>query len=168
MKKILFAASEAAPFAHTGGLGDVMGALPPGLQKEKSDWDVRVVLPLYPGIRERFAGTVEFTGKTCVHLSWRNLYCGVWKTEKDGVTYYFIDNEYYFHRPTPYGAFDDGERFAFFGLAVLELMKMGRIHLVQEKLFDEMQLDTVDVDETEGEAELELSTEEGEEYARIR
>ena len=53
-------------------------------------------------------------------------------------------------------------------LAVLELMKMGRIHLVQEKLFDEMQLDTVDVDETEGEAELELSTEEGEEYARIR
>lgn len=122
MKKILFAASEAAPFAHTGGLGDVMGALPPGLQKEKSDWDVRVVLPLYPGIRERFAGTVEFTGKTCVHLSWRNLYCGVWKTEKDGVTYYFIDNEYYFHRPTPYGAFDDGERFAFFGLAVLELM----------------------------------------------
>ena len=53
-------------------------------------------------------------------------------------------------------------------LAVLELMKMGRIHLVQEKLFDEMQLDTVDVDETEGEAELELSTEEGEEYAKIR
>ena len=53
-------------------------------------------------------------------------------------------------------------------LAVLELMKMGRIHLVQEKLFDEMQLDTVDVDETENEAELELSTEEGEEYARIR
>ena len=53
-------------------------------------------------------------------------------------------------------------------LAVLELMKMGRIHLVQEKLFDEMQLDTVDVDETEDEAELELSTEEGEEYARIR
>ena len=53
-------------------------------------------------------------------------------------------------------------------LAVLELMKMGRIHLVQEKLFDEIQLDTVDVDETEDEAELELSTEEGEEYARIR
>jgi len=53
-------------------------------------------------------------------------------------------------------------------LAVLELMKMGRIHLVQEKLFDEIQLDTVDVDEMEDEAELELSTEEGEEYARIR
>ena len=53
-------------------------------------------------------------------------------------------------------------------LSVLELMKMGRIHLVQEKLFDEIQLDTVDVDETEDEAELELSTEEGEEYARIR
>ncbi|MCI8611127.1 MAG: glycogen synthase GlgA [Clostridiales bacterium] len=122
VKKILFAASEAAPFAHTGGLGDVMGALPPALRREKSDWDVRVVLPLYPGIRERFSSEITYVSKTTVHLSWRKLYCGIWKIEKDNVTYYFIDNEYYFRRPVPYGAYDDGERFAFFGLAVLELM----------------------------------------------
>lgn len=122
MKKILFAASEAAPFVHTGGLGDVMGALPPALHRERPDWDVRVVLPLYPGIRERFFSEITYVSKTTVHLSWRKLYCGIWKIEKDGVTYYFIDNEYYFRRPVPYGAYDDGERFAFFGLAVLELM----------------------------------------------
>jgi len=122
VKKILFAASEAAPFVQTGGLGDVMGALPPALQKGKADWDVRVVLPMYSGIRERFAPAVKYVTKTCVHLSWRSLYCGIWETEKEGVRYYFIDNEYYFHRPSPYGSYDDGERFAFFGLAVLELM----------------------------------------------
>ena len=122
VKKILFAASEAAPFAHTGGLGDVMGALPPALLRENPDWDVRVALPLYPGIRERFPGQLLFITKTNVRLSWRNLYCGIWKTEKDGVTYYFIDNEQYFLRSVPYGQYDDGERFAFFSLAVLELM----------------------------------------------
>lgn len=122
MKKILFAASEAAPFAYTGGLGDVMGALPPALLRENPDWDIRVVLPLYPGIRDRFRDTVAFVTKTNVRLSWRNLYCGIWKTEKDGVTYYFIDNEQYFLRSVPYGEYDDGERFAFFSLAVLELM----------------------------------------------
>lgn len=119
--KVLFVGAEAVPFISTGGLGDVLGSLPQALAKKKG-MDVRVVLPLYKKTKEKFANQLEFVDKTTVSLSWRNQYCGIYKIENGGVTYYFIDNEYYFNRDSVYGDFDDAERFAFFGKAVLDIM----------------------------------------------
>ncbi len=117
--KILFAASEGLPFVQTGGLGDVIGALPKSLAKVNPGFDIRVVLPLYESIdRSGF----EFLCYIYVPLAWRNQYCGIFRKVQDGVTYYFIDNEYYFKRSGCYGHYDDGERFAFFSKAVLEIL----------------------------------------------
>lgn len=121
--KILYAASEALPFASTGGLADVVGSLPGAVKKELGEGaDVRVVIPLYPVIRQKFAEEIELICEMNVKLAWRNQYCGIWQTERDGVVFYFIDNEYYFSRATLYGCFDDAERFAYFSKAILELM----------------------------------------------
>lgn len=119
--KILFVGAEAVPYISTGGLGDVLGSLPQALAK-KNGMDVRVILPLYKKTKEKFAEQLEFVDKTTVSLAWRNQYCGIYKITNDGVTYYFIDNEYYFNRDAIYGEFDDAERFAFFGKAVLDIM----------------------------------------------
>jgi len=119
--KVLFVGAEAVPYISTGGLGDVLGSLPQALAKKKG-MDVRVVLPLYKKTKEKFLSQLELVDKITVELSWRNQYCGIYKIENDGVTYYFIDNEYYFNRDNIYGEFDDAERFAFFGKAVLDIM----------------------------------------------
>lgn len=121
MKKILFAGAEAMPFAATGGLGDVLGSLPAALAAEP-DTDVRVILPLYGQVSDQWRAKMKEEAVFTVNLSWRQLYCGIKSLKKDGVTYYFIDNEYYFKRDTLYGAFDDGERFAFYSMAVMEAM----------------------------------------------
>ncbi len=121
MKKILFAGAEAMPFAATGGLGDVLGSLPAALAAT-GDCDVRVVLPLYAAVGEDWRRAMVEEAIFYVRLSWREQYCGVYSLQKDGVTYYFIDNEYYFKRPGLYGFFDDGERYAFYCMAVMELM----------------------------------------------
>ena len=127
--KILFAASEALPFASTGGLADVAGSLPKALKAEMGpDSDVRVVIPLYAPVRDKFANELELVCEMNVRLSWRNQYCGIWKTVRDGVTFYFIDNLYYFDRGTLYGCYDDGERFAFFSKCVMELMSAVRFY----------------------------------------
>ena len=121
MKKILFAGAEAMPFAATGGLGDVMGSLPAALAAQ-GDTDVRVVLPLYAAVSEEWRRKMKQEAVFYVRLSWREQYCGVFSLQKDGVTYYFLDNEYYFKRPALYGFFDDGERYAFYCMAVMEMM----------------------------------------------
>lgn len=120
--KILYAGSEAVPFAATGGLGDVLGALPAALKAKYPESDIRIVLPLYGTIKEADRAKMTFICKTEVKLSWRKQYCGIYTAEHNGVIFYFIDNEYYFNRPALYGSFDDGERFAYFGSAILELM----------------------------------------------
>lgn len=120
-RKILFVASEARPFIATGGLADVIGSLPQALAKDPK-YDIRVVLPLYSDIKPEWRRKMSFLGNIYVPLSWRNQYCGVFKCELDGVTFYFIDNEYYFKRPGCYGYYDDGERFAFFSRSVMEIM----------------------------------------------
>jgi len=123
MLKILYAASEALPYASTGGLADVVGSLPKAVKKELGRGaDVRVVIPLYPTVRRKYAEEITMTSEINVRLAWRNQYCGIWQTESEGVIFYFIDNEYYFNRQFLYGSFDDGERFAYFGKAILELM----------------------------------------------
>ena len=121
MKKILFAGAEAMPFAATGGLGDVLGSLPAALAAS-SDADVRVVLPLYGAVSDEWRSKMKQEAVFYVRLAWREQYCGVFSLQHGGVTYYFIDNEYYFKRPSLYGFFDDGERYAFFCMAVLEMM----------------------------------------------
>lgn len=122
MKKLLYVGSECMPFAATGGLGDVMGSLPQSLkEKYPEDYDVRVVLPLYDAVNDDWRGQMKLEAVFTVRLGWREQYCGIFSLVKDNVTYYFIDNEYYFKRGCLYGQYDDGERFAFFSLAVLEM-----------------------------------------------
>lgn len=120
--KILFVGAEAVPFISTGGLGDVLGSLPQAISEADPSADVRVILPLYKKIKEKFYDKLEYVGNTIVELSWRHQYCGIFKCNYNGVTYYFLDNEYYFKRDSVYGDFDDAERFAFFGKAVLDIM----------------------------------------------
>ncbi len=118
--KVLFAAAEAGPYIRTGGLGDVAQALPLALTAK--DQDTRVILPLYSDIAEKYSATLTFVGSVIVPLGWRQQYAGLFTDVVDGVRYYFVDNEYYFNRKGIYGFFDDGERFAFFSKAILELM----------------------------------------------
>ena len=120
-KKILFVASESTPFIATGGLAEVIGSLSVALAATDK-FDVRVVIPLYSDIKKEYRDKFTYLGNFYVHLAWRNQYCGIFSYEKDGVIYYFIDNEFYFKRPGCYGYYDDGERFAFFSRSVLELM----------------------------------------------
>lgn len=123
--KILYAAGEALPFVSTGGLGDVIGSLPPcvkSLLGKKGD--VRVVIPLYGPVKEKWGKQLERVYEGSMKLSWRNQYLGIMKTVYRDVTFYFIDNEYYYMRERTYGNFDDGERYAFFSKAVLELMRI--------------------------------------------
>ncbi len=118
--KILYVASEVAPFVKTGGLGDVAGSLPQALAK--NGHEVAVMLPLYAAVNEDFRARMQTVLEGHVQLAWRRQYCGVRMLEEGGVKYYFIDNEYYFKRSEIYGAFDDAERFAFFSKAVLEVL----------------------------------------------
>ena len=92
--KILYAASEAAPFAKSGGLADVAGALPKALVRDGID--ARVVMPLYGDLK--FKDTLTYVTNFSVPVGWRSQYCGLFKAERDGVVFYFIDNEYYFKR----------------------------------------------------------------------
>ena len=122
MSKILFVGAEAMPFAATGGLGDVMGSLPAAIHAADADADVRVVMPLYRAVSSEWREKMTDEAVFEVRLSWRRLYCGVKSLVKDGVTYYFIDNEYYFGRDGLYGHMDDGERYAYFCMAALEML----------------------------------------------
>ncbi len=119
--KILFVASESTPFIATGGLAEVVGSLSHALAATDK-FDVRVVIPMYSDIKREYREQFTYLGNLYVHLAWRNQYCGIFSYVKDGVTFYFIDNEFYFKRPGCYGYYDDGERFAFFSKSVLEIM----------------------------------------------
>lgn len=122
MSKILFVGAEVMPFAATGGLGDVMGSLPTAIKKADGNCDVRVVMPLYSAIKDEWKMQMEVVANFEIMLAWRRVYCGIKKIVKDNVTYYFVDNEYYFARNNLYGEYDDGERYAFFCMAVLEML----------------------------------------------
>ena len=118
--KIMYVTSECAPFIKTGGLGDVAGSLPQALAAKGHD--VRVFCPLYSAIDQSMREKFYYIKNAYVRLGWRNQYCGVFELTYDGVKYYFLDNEYYFKRTGLYGFYDDGERFAFFSRAILEML----------------------------------------------
>ena len=125
--KVLYVTAECWPFAKTGGLGDVAYALPKALKKEGVD--VRVIMPKYSTIPTYLKDQFKKIGEFSVDVAWRNQYCGIEEMEKDGVKFYFVDNEYYFKRDgaeSIYGHGDDAERFVFFTNAVLKAIdKLG-------------------------------------------
>ena len=116
--KVLFVTSEATPFALSGGLGEVAGALPQALKANKVD--CRVIMPLYSQIPDSLRKKMKFLTSFDVSVAWRRQYCGIFKATENGVTYYFVDNEYYFKRDGLYGHYDDAERFSYFSRAALE------------------------------------------------
>lgn len=118
---ILFAASEAVPFAASGGLADVIGSLPAAISSKGHE--CRVVMPLYQSIRPDLREKLTFLTNITVDVSWRKQYCGIYTADWDGMTYYFVDNDYYFGREGLYGFYDDCERFVFFSRAVLEMLR---------------------------------------------
>lgn len=118
---ILFAASEAVPYAASGGLADVIGSLPAAINSKGHD--CRVVMPLYKSIRPELRTQLSFLTNITVDVSWRKQYCGIFTAVWNDVTYYFVDNEYYFGRDGLYGFYDDCERFVFFSRAVLEMLR---------------------------------------------
>ena len=120
-KRVLFAAFEAAPFIKTGGLGDVAGSLPSYVKND--EFDARVILPLLGSIPGEYRSKMKYIENYEVRLGWRTQYCGLFTLRRGNVTYYFLDNEYYFRRSQVYGEFDDGERVAFFSKAVLETVR---------------------------------------------
>ena len=111
--KIVHAASEAAPFVKTGGLGDVMQALPAALSRYR-DCEVSLFLPLYGTIKQDPSIHLQKITDFTVFLGWREQYVGLFQLKSRAKKkVYFIDNEFYFCRNRIYGEGDDAERFAF-------------------------------------------------------
>ncbi|SDC28125.1 starch synthase [Pelagirhabdus alkalitolerans] len=118
--KILYATSEAFPFAKSGGLGDVSGSLPKTLKK--NNVDIRAIMPLYQDIPDQYKKDMQWVGSFTVPLNWREQTCEVYMLLHEGIWWYFIKNDHYFGRPGLYGYFDEAERFLFFSKAVLEFV----------------------------------------------
>lgn len=119
--KLLFVTSEANPYAASGGLGDVMGALPAALA-ENSGNEVSVIMPYYNTVIETYRSQMKKVADISFKLSWRSTGATIYSLVDRGVTYYFVENHRYFSRGRLYGEYDDGERFAFFSAAVIEFM----------------------------------------------
>jgi len=119
--KVLFVASEAAPFVKTGGLGEVIGSLPAALRA--LGVDARVIIPKYRSLSKEYKDNIKYLKHIYIDLSWRKLYCGIEQYEHNGVPVYFIDNMYYFDKDYLYGYGDlEVERYGFFCKAVLEVL----------------------------------------------
>ena len=123
MKNVLFIASEAVPFIKTGGLADVVGSLPKYFNKD--EFDVRVMIPKYTCIPWEYRKDMVYKTHFYIDLAWRSQYVGVFELQYNGITFYFIDNEFYFSGPKPYSwIHEDIEKFAFFSKAALSAMPL--------------------------------------------
>ena len=119
--KVLLLSSEVAPYAKSGGLGDVAGSLPYALKK--LGVDIRIVVPKYKTINEKYLEDIKQIGSFSTDLSWRNQTASILLKEGE-VPVYFIENEFYFNRDALYGYDDDNERFAFFNKTALEMLPL--------------------------------------------
>lgn len=123
MKNVLFATSESVPFIKTGGLADVAGSLPKCFPKDK--YDVRVIMPKYLCMKQEYLDQLSYKSHFYMDFNWKNQYVGILEMVHDGITFYFIDNEEYFHGSTPYGNIRaDVEKFAFFSKALLSALPL--------------------------------------------
>ncbi len=120
--KVLFAATEGLPYIKSGGLADVVGSLPKILKKKRVD--VRVVLPLYLKMAQRNRDSFERIATVPIRCGIIDTVATYYKKETEGVLFYFIEHQGYFEREGLYGYGDDGERFAFYQKAVLELLRV--------------------------------------------
>lgn len=118
---VLFISAEVSPFAKVGGLADVVGALPGVLVREGCD--ARVIMPFYRKVKEKYKDKAKFLQWSMIKIGWRSQYCGLYSYVHDGVTFYFIDNEYFFGHDKIYIEYTfDIERFCFFQRAVLSVL----------------------------------------------
>lgn len=125
--KIAMVASEARPFCKTGGLADVVYSLSKELVKMGED--VCIFLPFYDSIRRQISEkALKKAASFKTHMSWRKQNVDVYQLVCEGINYYFIENQQYFERGHIYGDFDDGERFAFFTMAVKQFMLTKRMY----------------------------------------
>ncbi|HQB31972.1 MAG TPA: glycogen synthase GlgA [Erysipelotrichaceae bacterium] len=120
MKGVLFAASEGLPFIKSGGLADVIGSLPQCINDH--EFKVAVVMPLYKKIMDNFE--LEEVGGFHVQSGLIDKEALLYHTGLNGIDYYFIRQDDYFNRDGMYGFVDDGERFAFYNKAVLEMLPL--------------------------------------------
>lgn len=124
--KLMFVSTECAPFIKTGGLGDVIGALPVYLSS-KLDEEI-VVIPLFKKVKEKYFSSMTYVGEVNFTMSWRKQMAKIYYLEMNNVKYYFVENDYYFYRDSIYGGYDEIERYAFFDFASLELLKLIGYH----------------------------------------
>jgi starch synthase len=118
--KVLLVSPEVAPFSKTGGLADVAGSLPKALAKKGVD--VRVVMPKFKNLPQKYQKLLKSLGSGYVDICYRTNGFEIHTYSEDGVTYYFIEHNIYFDRDGYYGYGDDGERFTFFCKAALEML----------------------------------------------
>ena len=129
MERIFYVSSEVAPYAASGGLGDVLGALPRAVRRTVGRGvEIGVFMPLYASVAEEYRKEMKGVASGAFSLAWRRVGSSVFSLSRHGVVYYFVDCPQYFEREAMYGEFDDGERFAVFSRAVLDFIDAsGRI-----------------------------------------
>lgn len=120
--RVLYVAGECTPFASSGGLGEVIGSLPREIKRAGKSIEVSVILPYYKSISEKYKSKMKKVCDITFNLSWRKTGASIYVISVGGVSYYFVENHRYFNRGRLYGENDDGERFAFFSLAVLNFI----------------------------------------------
>lgn len=120
MASILMVAAEGLPFVKSGGLADVIGSLP--FELTKKGHEVRVVLPLYLKIAQKYRQDFTHEKSFSVNVNYHEVPVNIWSSMVKDVKFYFIEHQGYFERDTLYGYIDDGERFAYFQKAVIEML----------------------------------------------
>lgn len=120
MARILMVAAEGLPYIKSGGLADVIGSLPQELVKKGHE--VRVVMPLYAPIAKKYHSTFQLEAQYSVSIAYHEVPVNVFSCMNGSVKFYFIEHKGYFERDALYGYMDDGERFAYFQKAVIEML----------------------------------------------
>ena len=120
MNKVLFVSFESLPFVKTGGLADVVYALPKALDKEQ--FEVRVVMPMFKTIKEKYYEGMKYLDHIYVNSGYINEEANIYSYINEGIEYLFIENDTFFFRDGVYGYKDDAARFSFYNVAVLEMM----------------------------------------------